>query len=284
MDLGKYIESARINKNLSVQDLIKGQFSKSTYSRFINGDSQISVDKFFSILERLDISLLEFLGINTKILFINNWIEQLSSAIMIGDMKIIETLKSQLLDEDSVLETSKKILSTVADHALDKPIDSQFIKDVVTYWQKKEYLLPEDLFALCNLFDLIDEASCQKFVIRLILPQSGAKATYDDSQPIILYRILSQWFRHLALNKQVNQAKSFYYFLTPYSSQSEDLYFSLESSFNQAIFHALNAEDQVPHLLESYRILCQRYGLHKLYQSYCHIFDQLMDQLKEDKE
>ena len=60
MSYGKLISQLRYDKNLSIKDLCANQLSRSAYFRFTKGETQTSVETFFSMIKTLHISPAEF--------------------------------------------------------------------------------------------------------------------------------------------------------------------------------------------------------------------------------
>jgi len=66
MDIGSTIELIRQNKNIPIKSLIGEVMSRAHYYRITNGQSDMTVKNFFNILERLNVSLEEFLFIKNN--------------------------------------------------------------------------------------------------------------------------------------------------------------------------------------------------------------------------
>ena len=60
MKIGEVIGAIRKNKNLKLKDVYKGILSRPAISRFEKGHSDTTTDKFFQILDNLNLSLEEF--------------------------------------------------------------------------------------------------------------------------------------------------------------------------------------------------------------------------------
>lgn len=58
--LGPIISKIRKNKNIPVQHLIRNKMSRSTYTRFTEGNIDVSANKFIILVHRLNLSLGEF--------------------------------------------------------------------------------------------------------------------------------------------------------------------------------------------------------------------------------
>ncbi|ALS37616.1 transcriptional regulator with XRE-family HTH domain [Enterococcus rotai] len=67
MDIGSTIELIRQNKNIPIKSLIGEVMSRAHYYRITNGQSDMTVKNFFNILERLNVSLEEFLFIKKQL-------------------------------------------------------------------------------------------------------------------------------------------------------------------------------------------------------------------------
>lgn len=63
--LGEAVEQLRIEKNISVKDLIGERISKSTYSRFVNNKSMVSADTLLYLLNQLHTTFAMFLQLHT---------------------------------------------------------------------------------------------------------------------------------------------------------------------------------------------------------------------------
>lgn len=59
-DFGAVLKDIRISKNFRLKDLACDKISESTISRFENGITKLSIDHFYILLNRLEISFSEF--------------------------------------------------------------------------------------------------------------------------------------------------------------------------------------------------------------------------------
>lgn len=64
MDFGKAISNIRRNKHISIQQITNNTITKSSYNRFVNGETQPSVNSFLTLLQNLHVSFEEFLYIS----------------------------------------------------------------------------------------------------------------------------------------------------------------------------------------------------------------------------
>ena len=64
MDFGKAISNIRRNKHISIQQITNNTITKSSYNRFVNGETQSSVNSFLTLLQNLHVSFEEFLYIS----------------------------------------------------------------------------------------------------------------------------------------------------------------------------------------------------------------------------
>ncbi|WP_286006534.1 helix-turn-helix domain-containing protein [Ligilactobacillus aviarius] len=64
MDFGKAISNIRRNKHISIQQITNNTITKSSYNRFVNGETQPSVNSFLALLQNLHVSFEEFLYIS----------------------------------------------------------------------------------------------------------------------------------------------------------------------------------------------------------------------------
>lgn len=64
MDFGKAISNIRRNKHISIQQITNNTITKSSYNRFVNGETQPSVNSFLTLLKNLHVSFEEFLYIS----------------------------------------------------------------------------------------------------------------------------------------------------------------------------------------------------------------------------
>ncbi|WP_341932490.1 helix-turn-helix domain-containing protein [Streptococcus pluranimalium] len=63
IDMGSLFKKIRLSKRLSLKDVSGDYLSVSFLSKFERGESEISLSRFFSLLENLDVSIEEFYGI-----------------------------------------------------------------------------------------------------------------------------------------------------------------------------------------------------------------------------
>lgn len=61
MEIGEAISQLRKDKNLSIKDLCSDRLSRSAYTRFVNGETDTSSTNFLFFLEKLQVSLNEFM-------------------------------------------------------------------------------------------------------------------------------------------------------------------------------------------------------------------------------
>lgn len=64
MNFGKAISNIRKNKHISIQQITANTITKSSYNRFINGETQPSINSFLTLLQNLHVSFEEFLYIS----------------------------------------------------------------------------------------------------------------------------------------------------------------------------------------------------------------------------
>ena len=64
MDFGKAISNIRRNKHISIQQITNNTITKSSYNRFVNCETQPSVNSFLTLLQNLHVSFEEFLYIS----------------------------------------------------------------------------------------------------------------------------------------------------------------------------------------------------------------------------
>lgn len=64
MDFGKAISNIRRNKHISIQQITNNTITKSSYNRFVNGETQPSINSFLTLLQNLHVSFEEFLYIS----------------------------------------------------------------------------------------------------------------------------------------------------------------------------------------------------------------------------
>lgn len=64
MNFGKAISNIRRNKHISIQQTTNNTITKSSYNRFVNGETQPSVNSFLTLLQNLHVSFEEFLYIS----------------------------------------------------------------------------------------------------------------------------------------------------------------------------------------------------------------------------
>ncbi|MEQ9763623.1 helix-turn-helix domain-containing protein [Streptococcus sp. ZJ151] len=66
IDMGSLLKKIRLSKKLSLKDVSGDYLSVSFLSKFERGESEISLSRFFALLENLDVSIEEFYGIVSK--------------------------------------------------------------------------------------------------------------------------------------------------------------------------------------------------------------------------
>lgn len=66
VDMGNLFKKIRLSKKLSLKDVAGDYLSVSFLSKFERGESEISLSRFFLLLENLDVSIEEFYGLVSK--------------------------------------------------------------------------------------------------------------------------------------------------------------------------------------------------------------------------
>ena len=62
-EMGALLKKIRLSKNLTLKELASDYLSVSFLSKFERGESDISLSRFFLLLDKLDVSIEEFYGI-----------------------------------------------------------------------------------------------------------------------------------------------------------------------------------------------------------------------------
>ena len=63
IEMGALLKKIRLSKNLTLKELASDYLSVSFLSKFERGESDISLSRFFLLLDKLDVSIEEFYGI-----------------------------------------------------------------------------------------------------------------------------------------------------------------------------------------------------------------------------
>lgn len=63
VEMGALLKKIRLSKNLTLKELASDYLSVSFLSKFERGESDISLSRFFLLLDKLDVSIEEFYGI-----------------------------------------------------------------------------------------------------------------------------------------------------------------------------------------------------------------------------
>ncbi|MDH6363687.1 Rgg/GadR/MutR family transcriptional activator [Enterococcus sp. PF1-24] len=97
MEYGETISKIQTEKNIPVKDLCHDFMSKSTYSRFVNGESDTTTTVFFHLLEQLHISSKEFFFIKNDYSLDNqeSYLLEISSSSSNRDTSTLYRLKKE---------------------------------------------------------------------------------------------------------------------------------------------------------------------------------------------
>lgn len=116
MMVGKTFKEIRLARGVTIQDLADEYVSKSTISRFERAEADITVEKLIHILDKVNISMREFIFLSNTTPIIMPSLELLSKAVMDNDFSRLEALA---FEEWERFEESGSIYSKLSAIALD---------------------------------------------------------------------------------------------------------------------------------------------------------------------
>lgn len=95
--IGHVFRTIRLAKNLSLKDIAQGDISVSFLSKFERDESDISLSKFYSLLNKMNITLEEFRFIanDYKLMEHEVMLDNVRSAYESNNIILLETLKKR---------------------------------------------------------------------------------------------------------------------------------------------------------------------------------------------
>lgn len=153
-EMGALFKKIRLSKKLALKDVAGDYLSISFLSKFERGESEISLSRFFLLLENLDVSIEEFYGIlsKEKPTYTELLLERVSKAYYQNN---ILALKKYLKEENNKYHDSNKklflyntimiesFLSTITREAVDVDkikIITDYLFDI-EQWGKRELII-----------------------------------------------------------------------------------------------------------------------------------------------
>ena len=147
VEMGALLKKIRLSKNLTLKELASDYLSVSFLSKFERGESDISLSRFFLLLDKLDVSIEEFYGIlsqdnptHTEKAYYQN--DSLSLQKYAGE----ERHKFELTQDKSFLYNSIMLESFLASVS-NKEVDENKVRELTDYlfsieqWGKRELII-----------------------------------------------------------------------------------------------------------------------------------------------
>ncbi|HFE9853008.1 TPA: hypothetical protein ACGBG5_003582 [Enterococcus faecalis] len=163
MELGETISQLRKEKNISIKDLCSDRLSRSAYTRFINNETDTSSTNFLFFLDRLQVSLNEFMFVKNDYKLSENERYMIKLQIFYLDENLLELEK---IEKDcaflskSINDTFKhlSLLSNIYQSRIkNKPIDINIIEHLKNYlinvdtWTHYEIILFNNSMFIYNI-------------------------------------------------------------------------------------------------------------------------------------
>ena len=177
MDFGKAISNIRRNKHISIQQITNNTITKSSYNRFVNGETQPSVNSFLTLLQNLHVSFEEFLYIlrGYKPDYFNEIAMQIRDATITRNIPLmqeihatISTYAQQNPNNQTYLHL-KCVTTLILNSLQNEPLDQESKKILLNYLLKCDVWTHYE-HTLCNSVIFIFEPSAvnamEKRIIR----------------------------------------------------------------------------------------------------------------------
>ena len=154
VEMGALLKKIRLSKNLTLKELASDYLSVSFLSKFERGESDISLSRFFLLLDKLDVSIEEFYGILSQDnpTHTEKLLESASKAYYQNDSLSIqkyageERHKFELTQDKSFLYNSIMLESFLASVS-NKEVDENKVRELTDYlfsieqWGKRELII-----------------------------------------------------------------------------------------------------------------------------------------------
>lgn len=154
VEMGALLKKIRLSKNLTLKELASDYLSVSFLSKFERGESDISLSRFFLLLDKLDVSIEEFYGILSQDnpTHTEKLLESASKAYYQNDSLSLqkyareERHKFELTQDKSFLYNSIMLESFLASVS-NKEVDAKKVRELTDYlfsieqWGKRELII-----------------------------------------------------------------------------------------------------------------------------------------------
>ena len=154
VEMGALLKKIRLSKNLTLKELASDYLSVSFLSKFERGESDISLSRFFLLLDKLDVSIEEFYGILSQDnpTHTEKLLESASKAYYQNDILLLqkyareERHKFELTQDKSFLYNSIMLESFLASVS-NKEVDENKVRELTDYlfsieqWGKRELII-----------------------------------------------------------------------------------------------------------------------------------------------
>ena len=154
VEMGALLKKIRLSKNLTLKELASDYLSVSFLSKFERGESDISLSRFFLLLDKLDVSIEEFYGILSQDnpTHTEKLLESASKAYYQNDILLLqkyareERHKFEVTQDKSFLYNSIMLESFLASVS-NKEVDENKVRELTDYlfsieqWGKRELII-----------------------------------------------------------------------------------------------------------------------------------------------
>ena len=154
VEMGALLKKIRLSKNLTLKELASDYLSVSFLSKFERGESDISLSRFFLLLDKLDVSIEEFYGILSQDnpTHTEKLLESASKAYYQNDILLLqkyageERHKFELTQDKSFLYNSIMLESFLVSVS-NKEVDENKVRELTDYlfsieqWGKRELII-----------------------------------------------------------------------------------------------------------------------------------------------
>ena len=154
VEMGALLKKIRLSKNLTLKELASDYLSVSFLSKFERGESDISLSRFFLLLDKLDVSIEEFYGILSQDnpTQTEKLLESASKAYYQNDILLLqkyareERHKFEVTQDKSFLYNSIMLESFLASVS-NKEVDENKVRELTDYlfsieqWGKRELII-----------------------------------------------------------------------------------------------------------------------------------------------
>ncbi|MCW6681135.1 hypothetical protein NHG33_08010 [Aerococcaceae bacterium NML130460] len=178
MQLGEWIKQLREEKGLSIKDVCGNRISRSAYSRFVAGETDMYASNFFYLLKRLNVTLEEFMYIKNGYSEseITIFFKEIQQIMISKNIKKLVELRDECYSLSESLNDQKQHMGLICDIYLkrsgESPFNSDAEKNLKAYFNNTLSWTAYELILFNNCLHIFD-VSYVKIVSKRVI--SGFK-------------------------------------------------------------------------------------------------------------